>query len=149
MKDAATTMPTASGGAVGRTNRPTRRAPVSDDPPPHQSACHAHLSNRGSDHLPDAVHAHHGQRHVAKTLRRSPGGDAVVAAAVTAEATSSSPWSPAMASYQRGSRALVSGSSTPCRWAALSASSASLVACRNGKPGTNSPLSIAAPFASA
>ena len=34
MKPAAAKMPTASGGAVGRTNRPTRRALVNGDPIP-------------------------------------------------------------------------------------------------------------------
>ena len=50
MKDAATMMPTASGGAVGRTNRPTRRALVSGDPA-HASDCVPRTSTTRSSQI--------------------------------------------------------------------------------------------------
>jgi hypothetical protein len=74
--------------------------------------------------------------------RRPPG-----AAAVTAEATSSAAWPPAIASSQRFSRASVSGSSSPQWSAAARARAASLPAWCSGNPGAKSCSTMARPFA--
>src|SRR4051812_46366899 len=68
MKPAATAMPTASGGAVGRTNRPTRRPLMGGEPAAASEVGTSRTltimlgSNRCSDHLPDAVGHEHRER---------------------------------------------------------------------------------------
>ncbi len=138
MKDAATTTPRASGGAVGRSTTDSKRARMGRRP---TSASEVRSAEVAPGHGPRPAR----RRHIALIVSRLPGGVPVGAAAVgrgdvVVAVVPGDGFVPARQQHTRQRK------STPCWCAALKASSASFAACRSGKPGTNSALSIAAPL---